>query len=106
MHWVYLAKHFDRDPETNEVLWFPAPPVDTPRKVGPKYSLTYLHFLAAKRKREAGVDRDEDEDRMDVDGDQESESSPGSHGKRARWNGLPSVTETLRAVVQRTATQV
>jgi len=46
------AKHFDRNVETNEVLWFPAPPVDTARPVKPKYSIEYLHFLAMKRKRD------------------------------------------------------
>jgi chromatin structure-remodeling complex subunit RSC1/2 len=102
--WVGLAKHFDRDPETNEVLWFPAPPVDAPRKATPKYSLAYLHFLAARRKREAVGDEDEDEDGMDVDGDEDPEAL--APVKRARWEGLPSVTETLRAAVQRTGAGV
>jgi len=48
----FIAKHFDRDPETNQVLWFPAPPVNMARPTNPKYSMTYLHFLANKRKRE------------------------------------------------------
>jgi chromatin structure-remodeling complex subunit RSC1/2 len=97
-----LAKHFDRDPETNEVLWFPAPPVDAPRKATPKYSLAYLHFLAARRKRETvgDEDEDEDEDGMDVDGEALAPV------KRARWEGLPSVTETLRAAIKQTAAGV
>jgi len=44
------ARHFDRDPETNEVLWFAAPPVDIAHHPGPRYSLAYLHYLAKKRK--------------------------------------------------------
>ncbi|KAL5518380.1 hypothetical protein ACEPAH_62 [Sanghuangporus vaninii] len=46
------ARHFDRDPETNEVLWFSGPPIDIPRPVAPRHSLEYLHFLAMKRKRQ------------------------------------------------------
>lgn len=93
---IWLAKHFDRDPETNEVLWFPAPPVDAPRKSAPQYSLAYLHFLARKRKREVG---DGDEDGMELD---EEEVSEVSDVKRARWEGLPSVTETMRALAKQT----
>ncbi|KAI9510644.1 hypothetical protein F5148DRAFT_1333868 [Russula earlei] len=59
------ARHFDRDPETNEVLWFAAPPLNAARKPAPRYSLQYLHWLAAKRKR---VD---DSDDMKVDEDRE-----------------------------------
>lgn len=73
-----LAKHFDRDPVTNEVLWFPAPPVDIARPTKPKYSLTYLHFLATKRKRDV----------MGLEGD---DSDP----KRGRFNVPPTVTESL-----------
>jgi chromatin structure-remodeling complex subunit RSC1/2 len=94
-----VAKHFDRDPETNEVLWFPAPPVDVPRRATPKYSLAYLHFLATKGKRELAEDGG-DGDAMDVDEHEEPESS--THAKRARLEGLPSVTETLRALIRRT----
>lgn len=73
-----LAKHFDRDPVTNEVLWFPAAPVDIARPTKPKYSLTYLHFLATKRKRDVtGLD-DDDSDR-----------------KRGRFDVPPTITESL-----------
>ncbi|KAL7285867.1 hypothetical protein ACG7TL_000978 [Trametes sanguinea] len=44
------AKHFDRDPDTNEVLWFAAPPVDIVHTPPPRHSLKYLAFLARKRK--------------------------------------------------------
>ncbi|CDO70952.1 hypothetical protein BN946_scf184829.g61 [Trametes cinnabarina] len=51
------ARHFDRDPQTNEVLWFAAPPVDIVHTPPPRHSLKYLAFLARKRKqtREGGV---------------------------------------------------
>ncbi|KAI0761651.1 hypothetical protein BD413DRAFT_588501 [Trametes elegans] len=45
------ARHFDRDPETNEVLWFAAPPLDIVHPPPPRHSLQYLAFLARKRKR-------------------------------------------------------
>lgn len=64
---VCSAKQFDRDPETNEVLWFPAPPVDAPRRTAPKYSLAYLHFLAAKRKRDMTPEGRENGNGMDVE---------------------------------------
>ncbi|KZS91702.1 hypothetical protein SISNIDRAFT_413701 [Sistotremastrum niveocremeum HHB9708] len=50
------AKHFDRDPDTNEVLWFSGPPLDIPHAPPPRHSLKYLHFLAKKRKRKDGPD--------------------------------------------------
>jgi chromatin structure-remodeling complex subunit RSC1/2 len=46
----YSAKHFDRDPDTNEVLWFAAPPLNIARKPAPSHSLEYLHWLATKRR--------------------------------------------------------
>ncbi|KAM6497751.1 hypothetical protein JOM56_005699 [Amanita muscaria] len=78
-----MLKHFDRDPETNEVLWFPAPPMNIARTPPPQHSLTYLHYLATKRKRELGLT-----DEADGDGQ--------SPAKRV----LPSVTEVLRAVMK------
>ena len=57
-----VAKHFDRDPETNEVLWFAAPPIDVAHPPGPEYSLEYLNFLARKRRRAAA-----DPNGMEVD---------------------------------------
>ncbi|EJD04577.1 uncharacterized protein FOMMEDRAFT_167736 [Fomitiporia mediterranea MF3/22] len=57
------ARYFDRDPDTNEVLWFSGPPVDVARPVTPRHSLEYLHFLAMKRKREMeGNTREESDD--------------------------------------------
>lgn len=80
-----LAKHFDRDPETNEVLWFPAPPVDVAKPSKAKYSLAYLHFLAAKRKGETEYM------------DSEEILTP---AKRIRFQAPPTITETLRAVLR------
>ena len=66
-----VAKHFDRDPQTNEVLWFASPPVDVaPPVQKPRHSFAYLHHLAKKRKLELEKEKDvrEGEDsRMDVD---------------------------------------
>jgi chromatin structure-remodeling complex subunit RSC1/2 len=60
------AKQFDRDPETNEVLWFSAPPMNVARAPPPKHSLAYLHFLATKRKKTVQSPAS-DGDAMDTD---------------------------------------
>ncbi|KAG6854195.1 hypothetical protein C0991_009508 [Blastosporella zonata] len=86
---VETAKHFDRDPVTNEVLWFPAPPVDIARHTKPKYSLAYLHFLASKRKRELAGSRD------DVDPTR-------SPSKRGRLDEPTTVTERLVSILRET----
>jgi len=83
------AKHFDRDPETNEVLWFPAPPVDIARPTKAKYSLAYLHFLATKRKRDSAEPDSED---MNVD--------VSDNVKRGRLEIPPTATETLISVLK------
>lgn len=49
-----LAKHFDRDPDTNEVLWFAAPPVNVARGPKARHSFEYLHYLSTQRKRARG----------------------------------------------------
>lgn len=51
-----VARYFDRDPDTGEVLWFAAPPVNVPRPPALQHSIEYLHFVAMKRKLE-GSDR-------------------------------------------------
>ncbi|EJF58495.1 hypothetical protein DICSQDRAFT_90751 [Dichomitus squalens LYAD-421 SS1] len=78
------ARHFDRDPETNEVLWFAAPPVDIVHAPPPRHSLKYLAHLARKRKGQAG------EHAMDVDG-----APPPKRQKMSM-----TVTETLAALLQ------
>lgn len=84
------AKLFDRDPITNEVLWFAAPPLNQPRKRELRHSLTYLKFITAKRKKESS----ESDIAMDIDDDLVNAS------KRARTTVLPSVTETMDQVVR------
>jgi len=65
---IMIAKHFDVDPETKEILWFPSPPAFLPSraeaKTKPKHSLAYLHALAEKRKRKD--DDDENQQRVKV----------------------------------------
>ncbi|KAJ6509067.1 hypothetical protein DFH09DRAFT_1100895 [Mycena vulgaris] len=41
-------RHFERDPTTGEVLWFPGPPIHVSRAPPPCHRLEYLHFLAKK----------------------------------------------------------
>ncbi|KAJ7625199.1 hypothetical protein B0H17DRAFT_1111441 [Mycena rosella] len=41
-------RHFERDPTTGEVLWFPGPPMHVARAPPPRHRLEYLHFLARK----------------------------------------------------------
>ncbi|KAG8741770.1 hypothetical protein FRC10_002437 [Ceratobasidium sp. 414] len=56
------VKHFDRDPHTNQLLWFSGAPIDTPRAHArqPRHSLDYLYFLARQRERQhRGEDVDE-----------------------------------------------
>lgn len=77
---VMTAKLFDRDPETDELLWFPGQPVNAPPVPQPRYSLTYLHFLAKKRKQEM--------------------EGRGEQAKKAKTTVLPTVNETLWAVMK------
>ena len=81
-HASHTAKHFDRDPETNEVLWFSAPPVNVAHLPTSKHSLKYLHFLSMKRKKQNAIDVD------DV-----------AEKKKQRLRVPPTVTETLGAIL-------
>lgn len=90
------AKHFDRDPETNEVLWFSGPPVDIARAQPLRHSLDYLHYLARKRKTDQGEPA---EQVMEVDG----ETAEGSNTKRQRTQKAydvlqPSISVTLQSL--------
>ena len=78
----HTAKHFDRDPETNEVLLFSTLPVNVAHPSTPKDSPKYLHFLAMNRKRQNAMDIDE------VAGE-----------KKQRLRVPPTVTETQRAIL-------
>ncbi|EGN94159.1 hypothetical protein SERLA73DRAFT_96993 [Serpula lacrymans var. lacrymans S7.3] len=84
------TKHFDRSPETNEIFWFSAPPMNIPRPPEPKHSLAYLHFLASKKKNEA-ISNDNG---MDVDDD-----LPEAPAKRQCVKVPPTVTATLHSVL-------
>lgn len=76
------VRHFDRDPETGEMLWFPAPPLNVARPSGPRYSLTYLNYVATKRKRQQ-------------EGSAEDE---GAEEERSRVR--PTVSENMRAALK------
>lgn len=89
------ARLFDREPETNEVLWFAAPPVDIVHTPPPQHSLKYLAFLAKKRKAERGQSEDDQHVSMDVDG---GGQSPASAPKRRKMP--PTATETLEALMR------
>lgn len=93
---VVLAKHFDRSPDTNELFWFSAPPMNTARTPAPQHSLAYLHFLATKRKKELGADSGI----MDVD----SEAATGL-SNRQRTVAPPRVTEILQAAINSASTE-
>ena len=98
---VYLARLFERDPTTNEVLWFAAPPMNMSRARGPKYSLGYLTFIATKRKRrEANTDGVVDDTREEGTTKDEWREEGSVSAKRPRVaRGIPpTVTETIREV--------
>ncbi|KAG7090566.1 hypothetical protein E1B28_009674 [Marasmius oreades] len=80
------TRHFDRDPKTNEVLWFSSPPVNAAPAPTPRHSLAYLHFLAKKRKSDCQSDEGGDD------------SSP---SKKNRFLAPPTVLETLAAVIEK-----
>lgn len=67
------------------MLWFAAPPMNMARVPAPRHSLTYLHYLAMKRKRGAGQGDD-----MDVDGQSSTK----------RRDVPPSMTEVLRTALK------
>ncbi|PBK89847.1 hypothetical protein ARMGADRAFT_1083304 [Armillaria gallica] len=52
------TQHFDRDPETNKLLWFASPPMNVTPAPTPRYSLAYLHFLSTKRRKRLGVGKE------------------------------------------------
>lgn len=90
---IFLAvKHCERDPDTGEVLWFAAPPVNVARAAQAKHSLTYLHYLAErKRKREEeeeeGKELGKDGDRDGIDGTTGEEEEGGEEGEGAGASG-------------------
>lgn len=63
----FSAKCFDRDPYTNEMLWFSGPPINIVRTPTAQHSPTYLYYLAMKRKRkqENGNGNEEEEQKQE-----------------------------------------
>lgn len=108
------AAYFDRSPETNEVLWFAAPPMHAARPPPVRHSMAYLAWLAGKRKAretsEAGMDVDgagkgdikgedgegtgEGGDAMDADG---GDTVQGPRQTQRRGGGVPTVSEMMCA---------
>jgi len=100
------VKQFDRDPETNEVLWFGGPPLNMPRVKGPCHSLAYLQFLAAKRKRVTTKEEGCDQRAVD-DGDGMDVEANGSVTKRLRRLSYPrTVMEITREVLSEVGEEV
>ncbi|KIJ60553.1 hypothetical protein HYDPIDRAFT_117086 [Hydnomerulius pinastri MD-312] len=89
------TKYFDRSPETNEVLWFAAPPLSIARTPAPKHSLAYLHFLAKKRKEREGASES-----MDVD-DAQTMST-----KKRRITVPSTVTEMMKSALDSISDQL
>ena len=92
------AKHFDRDPQTNEVLWFASPPVDVaPSVQKPRHSFAYLNHLAKKRKLELEKEKNGgkgEESGMDVDAEEPSEGTAvGSRSKMSIHEAWQSAVE-------------
>ena len=90
--YIYIAKLFDRDPTTNEVLWFAAPPINMSRARGPRYSLEYLTFIATKKRQR----REASTDGIVVDGRKELGEQDSARAKRPRVGFSPTFTETMR----------
>jgi len=87
------ARHFDRDPETNEVLWFAAPPLNIARRPAPRHSLRYLHWLATKCKAIEEDRHEEEEESMKIDADE-------PRVKRTRsWDVTTTATETVNRLL-------
>ncbi|KAG9015507.1 hypothetical protein FRB94_000112 [Tulasnella sp. JGI-2019a] len=101
------TRRFDRDPRTNEVLWFSGPPIQqaNPDAHRPRYSMAYLAFLA-KKKATAALTAEEDEEMEDEDEDEEREQRDRARRKRMRmivesddtkkdWVAPPTLMDTL-----------
>jgi len=97
------VKHFDRDPETNQVLWFSGPPIDVARTPTPQYSLKYLHHVAMKKKQERVEEQkqEEEEDKEDMVSDGTANPHP---EKRRRIELRPRMTDTLTMLWRSTST--
>jgi chromatin structure-remodeling complex subunit RSC1/2 len=94
---ILLAKHFDRSPDTNELFWFAAPPMNIARTPPPQHSMAYLHFLATKRKKELGAGSDA----MNVD----DEAASIDLSNRQHTVAPPTISEILQATINSTSTE-
>ncbi|CAK5268793.1 unnamed protein product [Mycena citricolor] len=54
------TRHFERDPLSGEMFWFPGPPLPMTKPQAPRHRLEYLHFLAKKCDSEKGALENED----------------------------------------------
>lgn len=91
------ARHFDRDPDTNEMLWFSAPPLNFPRAPSAKHSLAYLHFLTMKRKQQE--EAHEREGSTAIHSDDQSAGLDMLTNKRLKTE--PEVKPTTREMMQK-----
>lgn len=85
----FSAKCFDRDPYTNEMLWFSGPPINIVRTPTAQHSPTYLYYLAMKRKRK------QENGNGDGDGNgNEEEEQKQEKGEIDSMDGVASTTTT------------
>lgn len=97
-----LVQHFDRDPRTNELLWFSGPPIQRidPEAFRPKYSLKYLAFLA-KKQAAADKQREEEEEAMEMDAEEEDGGEARRKRLKIEESGKPVPPPTLHEVLRR-----
>ncbi|KAG8903528.1 hypothetical protein FRB99_003159 [Tulasnella sp. 403] len=76
-------RHFDRDPRTNELLWFSGPPIQriNPDAFRPQYSLEYLAFLAKKR---AAAEKERADEEMEMDQVEEDDGDAEARRKKLK----------------------
>ncbi|KAI0782167.1 hypothetical protein C8Q75DRAFT_886490 [Abortiporus biennis] len=103
-----IAKYFDKDPNTNQVLWFAAPPIDLPHPSSVKYSLEYLHFLAMgkKRKRQQQLQSPQQEqlggssDVRSIDQETPEVVDTGNSAKRIKTTTTSTMTERVEELIK------
>ncbi|KAG8856813.1 hypothetical protein FRB96_006317 [Tulasnella sp. 330] len=102
------ARRFDRDPRTNEILWFTGPPIErvNPEAFNPRYSMAYLAFLA-KKKAAVAVAAEDDEDMDEEEDDDEQERRDRANRRKRmrmlvegeevekKWVAPPTLLDTL-----------
>ncbi|KAJ7621067.1 hypothetical protein FB45DRAFT_838799 [Roridomyces roridus] len=96
---VETTRHFDRDANTGEVLWFSGPPMHMAREPPPRHSLEYLHFLARKYEPEIEEPKDDAETMVNGNGDVEMTSEPPAKRQKTEETGFMSASERIRQVL-------